>query len=319
MKGKLLARLEKETGVADLLGLLAKKISPADLQSLLLAVYAERAAGWSPADLLYQYQHDRFVKPSTTPAGTMRMFDQLAQALTDGKFEWLELSPVAPLGSCAAIATVHQDKVMATARNSEVVADSTNVLALEAAVRRRELLRKNPKSAQAIRLCASHRLVRAQPLPGPHFLSHFRLFCLCTAGRDEGNFAFEINALKEHLAFYLQLMSLDGSPFSFENRTVKVTAMEPRLAKVIENEVFENLENIYPQVAFSLWPERQQAMNYYQKVCFQINAANADGLEMNLVDGGATDWTQKLLSSKKERCFTSAIGSELACRLFLQK
>ncbi len=152
MNHKLLARLEKETGVTDLVGLLAKKLSPADLQSLLMAVYAERTAVLSPADLLHQYQYDRFVKPATTDAGAMRMFDQLAMEVTDGKFEWLELSPVAPLGTCAAMATVHQDKVMATARNSEVLSDCTNVLALECALRRREMLVTNPKSAESVRL-----------------------------------------------------------------------------------------------------------------------------------------------------------------------
>jgi hypothetical protein len=223
------------------------------------------------------------------------------------------------LGSCAAIATVHQDKVMATARNSEVLSDCTNVLALESALRRKMLMSKKPKSNDIIRLCTSHRLIRTQPLPDPKFLSHFRLFCLCTAGRDGGSFSFELNALKEHLAFYMELLTLEGTPFSFENISVKVTTMEPRLIEAVENEVFSSVKIAFPQVSYSFWPERQKAMNYYQKVCFQIDAFNRDGLEFNLVDGGVTDWTQKLLSNKKERLFISAIGSERICQHFFKK
>ncbi|MDQ5937177.1 MAG: hypothetical protein QG574_4536, partial [Cyanobacteriota bacterium erpe_2018_sw_21hr_WHONDRS-SW48-000092_B_bin.40] len=35
-----------------------------------------------------------------------------------------------------------------------------------------------------------------------------------------------------------------------------------------------------------------------------------------LADGGFVDWTQLLLGDTKERLMTSAIGTELICRLF---
>jgi hypothetical protein len=43
---------------------------------------------------------------------------------------------------------------------------------------------------------------------------------------------------------------------------------------------------------------------------------NQAGDSFMLADGGFTDWTQLLLGDSKERLMTSAIGTELICRLF---
>jgi hypothetical protein len=43
-RDKILGRIERETGVADLVALLAERLEPADLHSLLLEVYRRRAS-----------------------------------------------------------------------------------------------------------------------------------------------------------------------------------------------------------------------------------------------------------------------------------
>ena len=43
-RGKILGRIERETGVSDLAALLAERLEPADLHSLLLEVYRRRAS-----------------------------------------------------------------------------------------------------------------------------------------------------------------------------------------------------------------------------------------------------------------------------------
>jgi hypothetical protein len=35
-----------------------------------------------------------------------------------------------------------------------------------------------------------------------------------------------------------------------------------------------------------------------------------------LIDGGFTDWTQQLMSNRKERLMTSGLGSERLCACF---
>src|SRR5205823_5296728 len=88
-------------------------------------------------------------------------------------------------------------KVVATIRGTEVAADPTNGLALEAAARRAE----QPRSAEPIRLAAIQRVTRAQFVDGPALFAHFQLFGLVTAGRDTGSGAFERQHLIEHLTF----------------------------------------------------------------------------------------------------------------------
>jgi hypothetical protein len=68
-------------------------------------------------------------------------------------------------------------------------------------------------------------------------------------------------------------------------------------------------------VAFVLDQERETGRGYYKDVCFKIFAKNSLNEFLELVDGGCTDWTAKLLSNKKERFFVSGMGSErlIAC------
>jgi len=73
--------------------------------------------------------------------------------LPDG-FELLTLSPVLPLGAHSAVAAVDPRNVVATVRRTEVAADPTNGLALEAAAPRRLLLAAEPRSAEVVRLAA---------------------------------------------------------------------------------------------------------------------------------------------------------------------
>lgn len=47
--------------------------------------------------------------------------------------------------------------------------------------------------------------------------------------------------------------------------------------------------------------------DYYKGLQFTI-IVNLNGQELNIGDGGFVDWSQKLLSNKKERMMISAIG-----------
>jgi hypothetical protein len=45
-------------------------------------------------------------------------------------------------------------------------------------------------------------------------------------------------------------------------------------------------------------------------------ARDAAGTDYSIVDGGFTDWTQQLLSNRKERLLISGMGSERFVSLF---
>ena len=143
---KIIERIEREAGVPGLVSILAERLAPTDLQSLLLEVYRLRSSQRAASDVLADYQSDRFVRPSTVPPARLLAWEQAAFSSLPSEFQPLELSPVCPLGTCSVTAGVDQNWAVATSRNSEVVSDSTNVLALECALRRRQLLRTDPKS-----------------------------------------------------------------------------------------------------------------------------------------------------------------------------
>ena len=105
-------------------------------------------------------------------------FDRLAYSLLPSGFEPVELSSVALLGVCSVLGAVSQNNVVSTVRNTEVCSDSTNVLALECARRRRLALRDDARAPDRVKLCASHRLIRAQRFDGPASFPHFRLLAV---------------------------------------------------------------------------------------------------------------------------------------------
>lgn len=318
MSNPIVERIQREAGVPDLLDVLAERLDPTDLQSLLLEVYRRRAARVAPAHLLERYERDRFARPSDLAPSALTEFDRLAWSLLPEGYTAVELSPVCPLGTNAAVATVDQNKAVTTIRNGEVVADSTNVLALECAARRRRLLRGDPHNRERVRLCASHRLLRGQAYHSANARAHFRLLGLCAAGRDEGSFQFETASLVEQIAFFLRLLHEAARlGYHADRLCVAVTDLEQgRRQQALADQVLAPLAAAFPDVRCDVDPDRVTGRGYYTGACFHIYATNAAGRAFELIDGGFTTWTQQLLDNRKERLLISGLGTELLCSQF---
>lgn len=286
----LIERIERaaETpGLVDALG----KLSPADLRSLLLEVHLRQAARLTPAQVLAQYRRNRFTSPSTVDPAVFAAFDRFAfETLRARGYTPLELSPVAPLGSVSVVSPLSQNLVLTAERGAEVVADSTNVLAMESAVRR--------SGATRVRLCASHRLMRTQPFP-EGWSQHFRLLALTIAGRDEGSFRFETESLREQLAAMLTL--LDG----LDELRVTVTDLGAR-RDLLAARVLTPVAEAFPQVEVAFDDERTRGRGYYVDACFEISARG-----VSFADGGFTTWTRQLLGNAKERLLTGGLGVDM--------
>ncbi len=56
--------------------------------------------------------------------------------------------------------------------------------------------------------------------------------------------------------------------------------------------------------------ERQTGRGYYVWAGFQINVKDPEGREWFLIDGGFTNWTEKLMSDRKEKLLISGMGTE---------
>jgi len=299
MKDEILRRIERELGIPDLAERLGTRIQQADLHSLLLAVFHRRASERTPAALLADYGSNRFVRPSPTDPRALARFDAAAFALLPHEFEPIELSPVAPLGTSSVLATVHQDKALSSIRSVEVLSDATNVLALECASRRR-------RSPEPVHLAASHRHLRTSLYKDPLSFAHFRLFALCSAGRDSRDQPFHPGALDLHLRFYAELLR------DFMGPDLEVRIALTDLASETPREAWMKS---YPHAELVSDPARTSGRGYYTDVCFKIHARAAGGEWLELGDGGAVDWTRKLLSNAKERLVISGISGERACAL----
>lgn len=84
-----------------------------------------------------------------------------------------------------------------------------------------------------------------------------------------------------------------------------------RLLSKLDEHIFAPLREKNPGVTFSIDLDRAAGMHYYTNACIKISASTKNGDSYPLVDGGFADWTQKILQSRKERLFTSGIGTEL--------
>jgi hypothetical protein len=315
-KSPILERIEREAGVPDLANILTNRLAPTDLQSLLLEVYGRRAKKREPKALLEDHVSNRFTRPSTTSPQRLLGWDRIAFSLLPKVFQPIELSPVCPLGTVSATSPISQDWIVSTIRNTEVVADSTNVLALECAVRRREQRNFSSGKAPSVHLASSHRLLRGQKFGvGPGTRQHFRVFTMCSAGHDSGNLQFETEALSLHIGFYLR--ALKGFLGIKTALRVAVSDFGSKVSRpMLLSGVVEKLQSAHKKVGIGIDQDRKQGRGYYGELCFKIFATPSKGREEELVDGGDVNWTQKLLNNAKERLIISGCGSERLCELF---
>ncbi|HZT65555.1 MAG TPA: hypothetical protein VFA11_07180 [Acidimicrobiales bacterium] len=298
-----LSRVARQVGDLDLVELLAG-LAPSDLQSVMLEVYRRQAAAVSPAELLTRYQDSRFCRPAGVGPAALSAFEASAWSLLPEGYEAIELSPLCPLGACAAVATVDQNKIVSTVRNVEVVADTTNVLALESALQRRAMLADPARRSLPVGLAACQPQVRAQALSQPRSWAHFRLLAVTESGRDRGGFTFEAAALRRQIAYFVSLIGQLRRDWTVE---VAFTDLAGR-PRVLEQAVAEPIGDQFPGVRVRMDPERVSGRGYYLDACYKLFAVDADGDRVELGDGGCTVWTRRLLSDDKERLVIGGLG-----------
>lgn len=310
MQKKIVQRIEDELQCPHLFNSLVEKCSFPDLTSLLLEVYHEKTKKVTPKLLLQQYMNNRFVQPAKANVCEALKFDLFASSLLPKDFEMIELSTLAPLGSNSVIASVDQNNALSTIRNVEVCSDPTNVLALESAARKQRL-KKGKADGVKVKLCTSQRVVRCQKFEGAHCFAHFRLLALTTAGHDEGLFKFEVEALFDHISFFLKLL-LKSHELGIKVRdlAVHVTALDENRIEVLQQKVLNRLAAEHGHVIVQLDQKRETGRGYYCDACYHIFAKDSSGNDLLLVDGGFTNWTRQLLSNEKERFLISGLGSE---------
>jgi hypothetical protein len=280
---------------------LEDELAPTDLQTLLLSLARTRAHHVDVPRLRERWQQDRFVRPSATDPRRLAATVAHLWRMLPAEFDGLALSPVTPLGTCAAVGAADQNRVLSTVRSSEVVSDPTNVLALEAAVRRRG-------GAHAVHLAACHRALRNQRFDAPDAAAHFELFTLVSSARDSGAGRTEAELLLRHLGFWADVTTaLVGAQVG----RIDLTLIDDvRVRERVDDTVRPALAGVRLADA----PERTQGIGYYRSAAFKL-VADRDTADIELGDGGFTGWTATLMADAKERCLISCISTERLTQL----
>lgn len=279
---------------------LASGLSGTALQSLLLDVMQARAASRSASELVAQYGRDAFCVPAQVDARAMMAVDAHLFAAA-GRFEAIELSPVAPLGACSVVGPTDQNRVLSALRGTEVVSDPTNVLALECAQR------LHAQARAEHHLATSHRVVRAQPVPRlPGYAQHFRLFALASGGVERQDHAFTVDAVALHVRTMLAgLDRLAPLGYALGRRRVEILATPPRRA--LGERLAEQLD---ASLGVLDHPYYSGGLRY------RIWVTAPDGTEAPLADGGSFDWLSRLASNRRAVVVASGLGSQLIALRF---
>lgn len=309
MDQKFIDSLCRRSGVPDLLSVLTDRLSASELNSLLLEVFRVQTERISPAQLLAAYRQNRLTGPSSVDALGFRRLElqclHLAAALG---FKPLELSPVSPLGTCSAVGTVHQHKVLSACRGTEVTADATNVMALESSLQRRQ----SGFPATALHLSCAHRHLRSQLFDLPGFTPHFGIFCLTSAGRDTGDFTFEKENLTHHIGLYRRLLSelLPKTEVKIVLKNLNQRPDDQRLSDTLA----QSLQSVFPEMPLEQVHLPEGSQRYYRGVQFGMTLETPGG-SYAIIDGGFTDWTQQLCDNRKERFLGSGLGLEFLWKI----
>jgi hypothetical protein len=188
--------------------------------------------------------------------------------------------------------------VLSALRSTEVVADPTNVLALECAQR----LRAAPA---AVHLATCQRVLRAQPFPKlPGYAAHFRIFVLASGGIEALDHAFTAATLEQHIRTMLAAFDrLERHGYAFGPRRVDLLASPARAAVA---------DRIAAALAPATVDRKLLEHPYYSAgLRYMLWVTTPDGSDVPLADGGAFDWLTRLTSNRRAVYIASGAGAQL--------
>lgn len=166
-----------------------KNISISDLAWNLVPYYGEKAEEKTFSDIK---RHDRFTVSSKVSQRNFLMIEKFFQDYL-GDVEFIELSPLQPLGINCVLAGTNGKKSIPTIRGQEINSDATTALFLEAY--------RNLDSSEEIRLATNVRTIRPKIFDEKSkFLPHFKVFAEITIGRQVSHFGEkEVFMIARHL------------------------------------------------------------------------------------------------------------------------
>lgn len=273
----------------------AEQLSQGDLTTLLLAVFQAQAQKQAPHELFRRFADNRFVQPSqTSPIELKRLELNLLERAQNAGFEPVELSPVAPLGSCSSYGKMHQNKVLSGLRSCEVVADPSNMLALLLTRRWQE-----NKSSDILRLCTAHRCLRTVKHTQPQYLSHFGLFALASLVPHSQSHVL-VAELERHLAWYAQLLRGAQLKQRYTLTTLHPAKLADALQSAFDDWEIDAVKKLQSGTGEYYWGGR---------ILLDLRRLDCEAW-LNLADCGIVDWPAQLSGHRHLKLVISGLGLE---------
>ncbi|QIK72683.1 hypothetical protein G7070_10890 [Propioniciclava coleopterorum] len=265
---------------------LLRGLTAIELRTILADVARARAAALTPADIIKRWREDRTLAPSTAdPRAVLALTQRLWEAVPSD-FAGVTLSPLTALGTGAHLGGRGQNRVITTMRGTELIADPTHALALEASRQRR--------NGHARVHLATH--ARATHAPDPEDdAAHHLMFALCSSAPDGGGMSTEAELLDLHLDFWREVMGA-----TVPHGRVQLVVWDATLAQLLE------ARGSRDDLIVVKGPDKTPWRNPYAAAAFRLVV---DGKEpVVLGDGGFVPWTQALTRNRKDRCLVSGIS-----------
>ncbi|MEK7153891.1 MAG: hypothetical protein AAB834_08120 [Patescibacteria group bacterium] len=199
-----------------------------ELQTTLLETFALRAGNLAASDVLRQYETSEFTTMCELGQRDIIRFEGFAADTIPPKFDLVELPPVTALGSNSVFSNVSQRTVMATSRNTEVIADGVTALTLEAARRRRQ----NDGGPVENHLGTFHREMRTQQHVRPGFTTHFHALSLVSSEKVALPDEFKSRTFADHTATYLDIIQNAGV-LGYEANNIEVALSNVRVMSLL--------------------------------------------------------------------------------------
>lgn len=267
---------------------LMRTLSPAELRAILADVARSRAAALTPADIIKRWREDRLLMPSLLDPRealpvTMKLWD-----LVPPEFVGVTLSQLTALGSAIHLGGRGQNRVITTMRGTEVLADPTHGLALEASRRRRN---GHARVHLATHARCTHAWDRSEES------AHELRFSLVSSAPDGGGLTTEADLLDLHLDFWREAI---GS--LVPGGRVELAIWDATLAGHVEARGTMDGTILVEDPSTARRPWR----NPYTTAAFRFVAGGEEPAELG--DGGFVTWTQALTRNRKDRCLVSGIS-----------
>lgn len=304
MKKDIGSHIINRLDLQDIVRVLSEELSGTELNSILLDVFNKRAQQETPSSLLNKYEANKLVKPARIDVLKYKENElNCYRIMADRGFKPLELSPVAQLGTSSVVATVDQKKVLTALRNTEAQADPTNAIALHYA----SLKKKGTIDNQTQHYGNISRVIRTQVFDNPNFTPHFSVLCLISCGKDTGSFNFEKEELLKHLTTSYDILHKNYGLEQIYFELIPCKGYDSQ-SPLITHAISYIRENSNHLKVTAVLPDHEN--NYYYGFRIKTKVV-IDNNVIEIGDGGLLDWTQQLLTNKKERMLTTGIGFQI--------